>query len=252
MNDVFFLNDSSLPAPNKDSAIKYMTAIYQGIINLSEDAYPVLFCDNDLSTLKLSSDYLYSDYRLTVAESNIDFAEFILNIEEKSPFVDFIDDVDINEIVDSKVYIYETPFENSCIKYSCIHDIILLSFPTVDFWKTNGLPYKILSQKGIQQDGILRNIFNENTESLRGIKTEKKFSLEDKSRFQRTNSIYAPTKQRVYREIKTCRYWYFDACHKNHYEVFDENDNHLGEASMEGVIDSSKADPSRSIRSLIN
>ena len=251
MNDIFFLNDSSLPAPDKGSAEKYMTAIYQGVINLTEENYPVLFCDNDLSTLQLSSDYLYSDYRLSVAESNIDFAEFILNIEEKSPLVDYIDDFDLNEIVDSKVYIYETPFENSCIKYSCIHDIILLSFPTADFWKTNNLPYKIRSQKGIRQDGILRNIFDENIDSLRQIK-EKQFSLADKSKFQRTNSIYYPTKQRVYREIRTGYYWYFDVYHKNHYEVFDENDNHLGEASLEGVIDSSKADPSRSIRSLIN
>ena len=251
MNDLFFLNDCSFPATDKVSAEKYMTAIYQGVINLTQDSYPILFCENDLSSLLLSNDYSYSDYRITIAASNIDLAEFILNIEEKSPLIDFIDDTDLNEIIDSKVFIYETPFENSCIKYSCIHDIILLSFPTSVFWKTNKLPYKIFSEKELQKDGLLRNIFDDKIQSLK-ITAKKKFSLEDRALFQRTNSIYTPTKQRVYREIRTGNYWYFDAYHKNHYEVFDANDNHLGEASMDGIIDYSKADKSRSIKSLIN
>lgn len=251
MNDVFFLNDCSLPASDKVCAEKYMTAIFQGAIDLTEGSYPVLFCDMNLSSLQLSSDFSYSDFRIGVAESNIDFAEFILNIEEKSPLVDFIDDSDLNEIADCKVYIHEIPFESDCIKYSCIHDVILLSFPTSSFWKANKLPFDVKTRSCIQQIGTLRNIYNENIESLRTNK-EIKFSLEDKSLFQRTNSIYLPTKQRVYREIRTGNYWYFDAYHKNHYEVFDSNDNHLGEASLDGIIDYTKADKSRSIKSLLN
>ena len=57
MNDVFFINDCSLPAQNKNDAKKYMTSIFQGVINLTEGNYPVLFCDNNIDTLKLSSDF---------------------------------------------------------------------------------------------------------------------------------------------------------------------------------------------------
>lgn len=251
MNDIFFINDCSLPAPDKASAEKYMTSIFQGVIDLSEGNYPILFCDAQLGSLQLSSDFSYSDYRISVSEANIDFAEFILNIEEKSPLIDFIDDIDLDEIIDNNICIHKIPFENACIKYSCVHDTILLSFPTSDFWETNKLPYEIVFQDKRQKNGLLRNIFDENISALRNTK-EKKFSLEDKSLFQRTNSIYSPTKQRVYREIRTGYYWYFDTFHKNHYEVFDAYDNHLGEASLKGIMDTSKADKSRSIKALIN
>ena len=186
-----------------------------------------------------------------MAEANIDFAEFILNIEEKAPLVDHIDDCDLNEIADSKVYIYETPFNNDCIKYACIHDTVLLSFPTSEIWKNNKLPFHIISKNTNTRNGNLRNLFDENIKSLL-ISGKKEFSLNDMSLFQKTNSIYMPTKQRVYREIRTGRYWYLDALHKNHYEVFDANDNHIGEASLDGVLDYSKADKSRSIKALIN
>ncbi len=251
MNDIFFLNDCSLPAPDKVLAEKYMTSIFHGIINLTENSYPALLCDYDLNKIYLSSNYSYSDYCTTIAQSDTDFAEFILNVEEKSPLIDFIDDIDLNEIVNNKVYIHEVPYEDSCIKYSCIHDTILLSFPTSVFWESNYIPYKVLSQNKKQQQGQLKNIFNENIDALK-LKIIKKFSLDDKSLFQKTNSIYTPTKQRVYREIRTGYYWYFDAYHKNHYEVFDSNNKHLGEASLDGIIDYSKADATKSIKSLIN
>ncbi len=53
--------------------------------------------------------------------------------------------------------------------------------------------------------------------------------------------------QPIYKELRTGFYWYLDNLHKNHYEVFDRNCKHVGEASLEGVLDRSKAVPGRTI-----
>ncbi len=55
----------------------------------------------------------------------------------------------------------------------------------------------------------------------------------------------------VYRQKDTGNYWYEDNFHKEykrHYEVFDKHCKHLGEASMDGIIDYDKAVPGRTIQ----
>lgn len=78
-----------------------------------------------------------------------------------------------------------------------------------------------------------------------------RFSLQNTNRFERTNHIYTPSKQRIYKETQTGYYWYFDFYHREnkiHFEVFDSTGgNHLGEADSNGNIDTSKADNNRSI-----
>lgn len=80
------------------------------------------------------------------------------------------------------------------------------------------------------------------------------FNIRDLSRFIATNYIWE--KQKIYREIETGNYWYFDNYHKDnrvHYEVFDSTGKvHLGEANENGCIDYSKADGSKKIDYLFN
>lgn len=49
----------------------------------------------------------------------------------------------------------------------------------------------------------------------------------------------------VYKELKTGNLIYLDRLHKTHYEVFDSQGKHLGEMSLNGVLDRSAADPSK-------
>jgi hypothetical protein len=60
------------------------------------------------------------------------------------------------------------------------------------------------------------------------------FSLNDTVRFSRTNLIRQG--QTVYQEINTGYFWYLDALHKNHYEVFNSNEDHIGVADLEGNL----------------
>ena len=80
------------------------------------------------------------------------------------------------------------------------------------------------------------------------------FYLSDTSRFERTCWVRRESKQRIYKEIETDRYWYYDFFHKDnseHYEVFDSVGNHIGEADCNGIIDESKKDNNKSIRNIL-
>lgn len=69
------------------------------------------------------------------------------------------------------------------------------------------------------------------------------FSLKDTRRFQKCANIDPVQGATVYKEIATGYYWYLDNFHKTHYEVFDSfGKKHLGEASLDGIIDKNKAD----------
>ncbi|KAA6334987.1 hypothetical protein EZS27_016736 [termite gut metagenome] len=77
-----------------------------------------------------------------------------------------------------------------------------------------------------------------------------KFSLLDRNLFSRTT--YIEQGQRVYQEILTNCYWYLDAFHNQndkdkHYEVFNANGEHIGEANLDGVLDTSKQENGRTI-----
>jgi len=74
---------------------------------------------------------------------------------------------------------------------------------------------------------------------------ETSFSLLDLLRFRRDNRIQQG--QRVFQEIATDYFWYLDNFHKTHYEVFDRQGYHLGEADLQGQLDRNKADPRKKL-----
>jgi len=74
--------------------------------------------------------------------------------------------------------------------------------------------------------------------------------LDFRSLLERENQRYTKTTHEfqgkiVYKEIKTGYFWYLDNLHKNHFEVFDNQGRHLGEADLQGSIDTNKADKSK-------
>ena len=74
------------------------------------------------------------------------------------------------------------------------------------------------------------------------------------------NMDFVPTtyrweKQRIFKNKKDGRYWYFDFFHKEnkiHYEVFGEDGKHLGEAGQEGTLIPGTAKAGRSISKIIH
>jgi len=71
------------------------------------------------------------------------------------------------------------------------------------------------------------------------------FSLKNTTLFIKTTKIQQG--QSVFREISANRYWYLDNFHKTHYEVFDSQGKHIGIANLDGSIDASKKDNTKTI-----
>lgn len=72
------------------------------------------------------------------------------------------------------------------------------------------------------------------------------FSLKNNPRFSKTT--FEEQGVMVYLEKITGYYWYLDNLHKNHYEVFDANGKHIGEADMNGNINTTKKDKNKQIK----
>jgi hypothetical protein len=70
--------------------------------------------------------------------------------------------------------------------------------------------------------------------------------IEDLEAFLKTDS-FRPTARvikgaRMYRNVRTNQYWYLDTFHKTHFEVFDDQEIHLGEADLNGILIPNTAD----------
>ena len=125
---------------------------------------------------------------------------------------------------------------NHSVAEACERDTIIVSFRDNELFQEKTL--SIL--KNDTEEMVIDNLFNaghySNVLHQRGIIY--RFSLKDGTRFQKDGRIVQG--QNVYREIDTGYYWYLDNLHKNHYEVFDRNGQHVGNANTDGVIDPSK------------
>lgn len=72
--------------------------------------------------------------------------------------------------------------------------------------------------------------------------------LQDNTRFQKTSRKYDG--RCIYCELPTGMYWYVDNLHYGkaaHLEVFDKRGCHLGEADLQGNVDTSKKDKNKTI-----
>ncbi|WP_018965908.1 hypothetical protein [Porphyromonas gulae] len=135
------------------------------------------------------------------------------------------------------IYIYRgNNVCNQSVAEACERDKIIVSFRDSDLFGERTLS---ILENGTAEI-VLDNLFNvghfSNVLHQRGIICQ--FSLKDGTRFQKDGRIVQG--QNVYREIGTGYYWYLDNLHKNHYEVFDKNGQHIGTANMDGVIDPGK------------
>ncbi len=114
---------------------------------------------------------------------------------------------------------------------ACERDKVIFSFFHKDFSENN------LSILKSVEEIIIDNVFEQGLliqiKLKRGI--IKNFSLSDSTRFNRTSLIRQG--KPVYNEISTGYFWYLDNLHKNHFEVFDSNEKHIGIADMNGNID---------------
>lgn len=74
------------------------------------------------------------------------------------------------------------------------------------------------------------------------------------------NNAYVPTtyhwnNQRIFEKVSDGSFWYFDYFHREnkiHYEVFNHQGDHLGEASQDGQLMDDTADGNKTIRNILH
>lgn len=117
---------------------------------------------------------------------------------------------------------------------ACERDRIIISFIHENFGNTP------IAVKRRAEDIAIDNLFEEGHYTTllhaRGLLTV--FSLKNRTLFTRTNLVRQG--KPVFQEIATGNYWYLDNMHRNHYEVFNANEYHLGVADLGGNLDTSK------------
>lgn len=134
--------------------------------------------------------------------------------------------------------------------------VAIVSFKESE-WNRDVLPI-ITDAKHIKELPIISNIpyfypYYSFIEWYKENSNNRTFSLLNVDEFERTN--YLHDKMRIYRNLSSGDYWYYDYFHKDnkeHFEVFDATGHHKGEANINGVIDTTKRDSSKSIAKVIN
>jgi|BarGraIncu00431A_1022009.scaffolds.fasta_scaffold00008_2 hypothetical protein len=128
---------------------------------------------------------------------------------------------------------------DSSLAESCERDRVVMSFISDEYNSTT------LDVAKNTSTILIDNLFNHThlytLVRARGLVVA--FSLTDTSRFKKTN--FERQGQLVYKELRTKCFWYLDNLHRNHYEVFDSNESHLGIADLSGKVDTSKRENGR-------
>jgi hypothetical protein len=144
---------------------------------------------------------------------------------------------------------------DSSLAESCERDKFVVSFLHVDFSNTKLTIIKNASSQ-IEVDNLFEKPHYVEVSYNRGFLSkceyfEKKFTLglitllQNEYRFSKTKINVQG--QSVYKESSTNKYWYLDNLHGDHYEIFNANREHIGEADLQGNIDVAKKVAGRTI-----
>lgn len=168
-----------------------------------------------------------------------DMIEFLSDAADRSPYIDFLSETELDEITKGMVTLFgRVSYYREFFTYVIKQHGIMVSFPTSDIWGKPFMPFMVV--QGNPSSVVLKNISGPDVSGIVGKKEpDTRFLLDDSSRYKRTRKLNKASV--VYQEIQTGRYWYLDDFHKNHFEVFSPQGDHLGEASLETGLVNEKA-----------
>ncbi|HAF85854.1 MAG TPA: hypothetical protein DCG32_05705 [Sphaerochaeta sp.] len=254
---LFGINPDSLPASTCYEAKEMLLAVIRGMnkLSLAKQDPDIQICYDPVGIREciigdgtytigvfLNDEASSPEYRDAVA--------FLLEVNDRSPIIDYLDEVELNEITRERVLLFGVkPISSEFFYYLAIRHGCLLSFQTSSLWLKPWIPLEIYKDEGVQTC-LLANVWGDDISGL--LDTEEilqcQFFLEDESRFVRTSRFNK--RSVIYKEKASNRYWYLDDFHRSHFEVFDSSTgDHLGEASVDaGFLDTSKQDPAKSLK----
>lgn len=212
----------------------FITIVKIGKLARENSKEVCIYSDTDIK-----DSYSFKDYRNDLEKRNRDLSYYIKQIQHRSPYYDYINNDEFENIANQKILIYGQEYTNANIFYFAVkNDGCLISVPLERIWAKEKIDF---SANTITFS--IWNLFDDDKDRFNNIISELfkyDFLLDNPIRFEPTGKIYYPSKQPIYREKSTGYYWYYDYMHKDnkkHFEVFDSTGKtHIGEADMNGII----------------
>jgi len=238
----FVYNSACSLFASKDEAIRTADEVFHALLKyVGKHSVPMLVRDRTFNQSYIAENFSLSDFIDAQQKSDKDFYEVLLGLTDRSKC---ITQNEYGILYDYSVKIEDnTQFKtNTALKYACYHETAILSISAESFWKKEKLNCSIHNGTFIKKE--LYNLYSKNISYLPF--EESPFSLSDETRFIKTGRHYQ--NMPIYKEIKTGYYWYNDYFHrtnKAHFEVFDAQGNHIGEASMQGILDRQRSDKTK-------
>lgn len=163
MNNEFIFNENSSVPNYSDSLIPIIENMFEGLVSIGSfgDTY-TLYADNvdKLFDICFADDYKLQDYYDLCFTTNREMAFFLLELIDKSPLLNHLDDSKLNELTNKIFYVEGLSLKNEIpIVFSALYNIYLLSLGTDTFWTNNEI---IVSQldEDFKYNGTLINALN--------------------------------------------------------------------------------------------
>jgi hypothetical protein len=166
MNHNFVFNTLSLPAENSDSAYTLLFDSAKGMLAVGSGNDRFALYSDDLLDRPVAPDYYYRDFIVQLEEHHeVDLQLALLEIEDKTPMLDFLSEELFDEIASSSFYFPNEAYTGSIdvLATAWFLDATLLSIATKNKWLENEIEFaKYSSDKPSTGSSYLRNISCEN------------------------------------------------------------------------------------------
>jgi hypothetical protein len=170
-----FFNHLSLPASNEDKAYTLLFETFQGVLHLNinqdEDELFIYFDGNNFDNCTLAENFTYADFKTKLDHENeLDLLDFIQDIEDKSPFIEYISDERLDELAELTAYFKDRPMgicNMDIFNLAWLENGIMLSLATEKLWQDYTISF-FLSREGKHEPANCQvyNISKENHADL--------------------------------------------------------------------------------------
>jgi hypothetical protein len=149
MDYSLYFNSLSVPAPEVEKAHGLINDAFQGVLDLNQgtDRF-FLFADTkNLDDFELAIGFTYGDFKTRLRDENsIDLLSFILEIEDKAPFIDYLSDERFEELSKMTIYMDDVPYNQNMDIFgqALLENGIMFSMATRDLWESHVINFFIL------------------------------------------------------------------------------------------------------------
>lgn len=162
MDHNFVFNKLSIPTANRNNAYNLLLGCVKGMIAVGSSDDRVAIYSDDLHDCQIAPDYYYRDFISQLGDNHeSDLQLALLEIDDKTPMLDFLSDDIVNEIASSTFYFPNEAYTGSIdiLAIAWHLDATLLSIATTDIWQKNEVEFAKYSE-GQPSSGssYLRNI----------------------------------------------------------------------------------------------